>query len=576
VRIALVTTPPSMPGGPSGIADYTRHLLPHLLERCEIQLFVARGLEGESLHGLRTRSVDELLPREFDQILYQLGNERGHAFMARLVRTLGGTVALHDWVLFDLALAAFPALARGGVKGHLLALREGGPSQLRIYSANWRARRRQRLEPRAGGDPSRLPGILLSGWHAPEPTGRWTGDVAWFRVPADSGSCARVRVVLHSEAGRTVSLSTPAGPGARITADGAAGQELALELGPALRDGPAAPREFALETSPIRVGEEQRRHGDTRRLGSFVRRIEFEDPAGLHELDLRQPAREPLESVDLARDRFALPLNRSIVRFGDAFLVHSQHVRERILEERNAPTPIGVVHHGAQARWRDGDRRAARPSLGLPAEWQRDFLVTSFGALQPHKRIDKLLEALFLARRTHPRIRLALIGREEPESLDARALAQRLGLEGAVHFAGHVEEATAWELIHAGDLAVQLRGPSTGGSSGGLFQSLSLGRAVLASDAPELREVPGECVARLDTGPEEARELAKRLVELCDRPAELERMEQAARAFVRSSCGWPLVAQAYVEFLERFPRPRSARKSLFVVRLRRALRAAKS
>ncbi len=39
----------------------------------------------------------------------------------------------------------------------------------------------------------------------------------------------------------------------------------------------------------------------------------------------------------------AVPLNRSVVRFGDAFIVEDDPTRRRILEERNAPTPTAIL-----------------------------------------------------------------------------------------------------------------------------------------------------------------------------------------------------------------------------------------
>lgn len=45
----------------------------------------------------------------------------------------------------------------------------------------------------------------------------------------------------------------------------------------------------------------------------------------------------------------ALVLNRSIVRFADAFLVEGEDLAQRIRSDRNAPTPIGVVADAAGA-----------------------------------------------------------------------------------------------------------------------------------------------------------------------------------------------------------------------------------
>ena len=99
-------------------------------------------VDGAAPRAQTNEPFSELDPARCDRILYQLGNEANHAFMLPLIRAFGGTAMQHDWVLFDLAVSAFPALARGGAKGAGLALREGGGRQLRAYLGNWLDRRR--------------------------------------------------------------------------------------------------------------------------------------------------------------------------------------------------------------------------------------------------------------------------------------------------------------------------------------------------------------------------------------------------------------------------------------------------
>lgn len=543
MKVALVTTSSTVR---SGIGDYTRHLLPYLRERCEVEVFVSEEPQpGE-------RALDGLVPRDFDQILYQLGNELSHAFMPRMIRAVGGTVVQHDWVLFDLALRAFPGLARGGAKGHALALREGGPGQLRTYARNWLDRRRQRRTPLAIPPAGELHGTLLAGWHDPEEDGRWTADAASFRLPARG--VREVRIELHADPPRRVRLLE-------------AGETLAVLEGDELAVAPrcADQPELVLETRGIAVTPAQRQHGDSRRLGAFVRRIAWTDEDGEHELDLSLASARPIRPVHLARDRFLLPLNRSVVRHADAFIVHSDYVRERIVADRNSPTPIGVVHHGAERRWDDGDRRALRAELGLDPTWAQGFLVTSFGGVQPHKRIDRALAALALARRERDDVRMVLAGGISSSEFDPRATARALGVEDAVRFTGYVSEEEGWTWLRAGDLALNLRGPSSGGTSGGIFQAFSVGRPVIASDAAEQRELPDDCVVKVPLEGDEVPRLARLLVELRDDPARRVRLEAAVRRFVEGECHWSVCADRYVEHLGRFPRARAARKSLIRV-----------
>ncbi|MEX1025253.1 MAG: glycosyltransferase [Planctomycetota bacterium] len=554
LRVALVTTPPSVR---SGIGDYTRHLLPYLREHVDVELYVQHGADEAAWGDERARLVDELVPNHFDQVLFQLGNEAHHGFMALMVRAIGGTVMQHDWVLFDLATAAYPGLVRGGAKGHALALREGGFEQARTYCANWSARRNGRRRPEPIGDPDALPGVILAGWHEYESHGgRWTSDAAAVRIPAKG--VREVSFDVHLEGARTASLALrpEAVDGAHV-AEGTTTLKL---------DGADRPVVW-LRTAGITVTREQREHGDCRRLGSFVKRVNWRDAKGVHELDLAEPSARPIRPVDLSRDRFLLPLNRSIVRFADAFIVHSEYVRRRILLERNAVTKTGLVQHGAERRWHDEPRAATRARMGLPTDWHDGFVVTSFGGVQKHKRIEEALRALELARRTDPSIRMVLAGNVVAVDFDPRATARALGLEDAVHFTGFVSEEEAWDWLHAGDVALNLRGPSSGGTSGGIFQAFSLGRFVLASDGAEQRELPDDVAVKIPLGADEVPVLAERLLQLASDPAERARREEAVRRYVDEHCHWSLMAAKYADHLSGFPRPDVGVKRLAKMRI---------
>lgn len=551
MNVALVTTPPS---ARSGIGDYTRHLLPYLREHCEVEVFVQHGVDDAGWNGERARLVTTLDPRRYDQVLYQLGNEQAHAFMPRMIRAIGGTVTQHDWVLFDMAMAAWPGLDRGGAKGHALAMREGGLGQTHVYLRNWLDRRRQRMQPAPALAMEGLEGCLLFGWHAAEENARWTADCAGVRIPGQD--VERVRFELHLDPGRSV----------RIREQGcvlAEGSSDVFEVRPAKTTRP----EILLETTGIRVSAEQRRHGDSRRLGCAVRRVTWRDAGGEHELDLAQPCAAPPTLITLSRDRFRLAFNRSVVRFADAFIVHSRYVAERIRAERNAHTALGILHHGSSERWRDGDRHTARRALGLPEDWVRSCLVVSFGGVQAHKRIDKVLHALALARRERPDIRLILAGSMHSGDLDAPGLVGRLGLADAVRFTGYLSEVEAWDWLHSSDFAVNLRGPTTGGTSGGIFQAFSMGRSVIASDAAEQKELPEGCVVRVPLGEGEVETLTRELVALRDDPARRDRLEAGVREFVRKQCHWRVVARQYAEYMGSFPRARASRRKLIALRV---------
>ena len=187
--------------------------------------------------------------------------------------------------------------------------------------------------------------------------------------------------------------------------------------------------------------------------------------------------------------------------------------------------------------------------------------------MQAHKRIDRALDALALARERGSDVRMVLAGSISAEGFDPVAHARRLGLEEAVRFTGFVPEEEGWEWLCAGDIALNLRGPSSGGTSGGIFQAFSVGRPVIASDACEQRELPDSCTIKVPLGEQEVPTLARLLRELAADPERRRRLERAAREFVENECHWSRMAAKYAEYLDRFPKPRASRRKLVSLRL---------
>ena len=378
------------------------------------------------------------------------------------------------------------------------------------------------------------------GWHAAEEGGRWSAPRATL-IP---GEATEVRLEVSACAGRSWELLQ--GRTRLASGEGAATCEARLRAGEPLH----------LQVRSPRPAAGQRERGDARALGVFVSGMAYRCGGAWSELDLERCV--PRAHAGLSRDRFRLPLNRAVVRHADGFLVHSDWMGDAILASRNENTPIARVHHGCERRWRESDRREARP-----AERRDSFVVASLGALQAHKRVDVVLRALALARRTRPEIELVCVGEARPGEVDHEGLVRELGLAGAVHVTGWVPEERAWDELHAADLCVNLRGPSAGGTSGGLCQALGLGRAVITSDLPELAHLPSS-VLRVAAGEGEVEALAGQLVELAADRGRLSSLEAEARRAVEEELHWSHAARRYVEALETFPHARAARRSLLV------------
>lgn len=117
LRLAYVSP---LPPARTGIAAYSKQLLPHLARFYDIDAVVAddasvsASSEVAANCGVRVIGAEELLRRsaDYDRVLYNFGNSEFHDYMIGLAETVAGTVILHD---FDLSgLIRHHAFAAGG------------------------------------------------------------------------------------------------------------------------------------------------------------------------------------------------------------------------------------------------------------------------------------------------------------------------------------------------------------------------------------------------------------------------------------------------------------------------------
>jgi len=96
-RLAVVTP---LDAAHTGVADYSRDLLPCLAEAAdhEIAVFTDRAGADQSGVGWHAHPIDDLpsTARAFDLIVYQMGNSPAHDFMAEAVWQYPGLLVLHD------------------------------------------------------------------------------------------------------------------------------------------------------------------------------------------------------------------------------------------------------------------------------------------------------------------------------------------------------------------------------------------------------------------------------------------------------------------------------------------------
>jgi L-malate glycosyltransferase len=153
-------------------------------------------------------------------------------------------------------------------------------------------------------------------------------------------------------------------------------------------------------------------------------------------------------------------------------------------------SPAGVVSGVVDtARFAPRAQRVdLRESLGLKPEQRAIGLVAR---LQPHRRVDLVLEALARARSAAPELRLLVIGRgtRAREVLDEPA--KRLGLDGVVVRAGYLRGDEYLDALAQMDALVYLV-PGSDGSCRAALEAMSLGIPAVASRRGALPDLLGD------------------------------------------------------------------------------------
>jgi glycosyltransferase involved in cell wall biosynthesis len=223
---------------------------------------------------------------------------------------------------------------------------------------------------------------------------------------------------------------------------------------------------------------------------------------------------------------------------GRGVIVHSRYVEERV-RAWGYHGPVWRIPHPA---WPEPE--VERVDLGDGP------VIACLGHLNASKRIPQLLDAFARVHAAVPEARLLLAGAAAPQ-LDLPGRIERLGLPpGAVLREEHVPERRFWSLLAAADVAVSLRAPTMGETSGSAIRALSLGRPLVVSDVGWFAELPEAVALKVPVDGHETDVLAATLELLVRRNDVRAAMGAAARAHVEREHDLGRVADGYAAALE--------------------------
>lgn len=210
----------------------------------------------------------------------------------------------------------------------------------------------------------------------------------------------------------------------------------------------------------------------------------------------------------------------------DGYVAITAALAEQLRARHGARERCTVIHDGVRippgARF-DAQHRSFVSRVAMP-------IVAYAGHLYPWKGVDVLLEAL--ARM--PDARGLVVGghAEEPDLGRLKSLAERLGIIARMEFTGMVEPAQVAAYLQRADV-LALPNPASAISTRytsplKLFEYMSAGRAIVASDLPSIREVLHHEVDALLVSPGDPAAFAAAIERLVADPALAARLARTA------------------------------------------------
>jgi len=219
---------------------------------------------------------------------------------------------------------------------------------------------------------------------------------------------------------------------------------------------------------------------------------------------------------------------QSCFMLADLVATCSQGVADFLVEQGMSASMIRVLYNGVYPEQFDGlpGRAAMREALDL---WPDAPVIGAVAHLSPKKGQRHLIEATAILRERWPDLVCLLVG-EGPDREALAALARELGIEDAVRLPGYRDDAPA--VMQAMDVVV-LPSVAKEGLGVALIEAAFLGKPVVGSDAPGIREVivDGETGLLAPAGDPEG--LAQAISAILDDPAMAERMGESGRARAR-------------------------------------------
>lgn len=243
-------------------------------------------------------------------------------------------------------------------------------------------------------------------------------------------------------------------------------------------------------------------------------------------------------------DPWSYPLFERAVDASRGVIVHNRVTRDRVLASRPLARIATVPHHLSLEGVPEIAVEDARAAVGIEPG---TFAVATFGFLTASKRPEVLLRAFARLRREVSNARLLIVGEVSPHFDFNRIFTPEM--RAGVTVTGRTDLDRFLLYMRACDVAVNLRHPTAGETSGTVIRLLGLGKPLVVNNTGSFAEIPDDCCAKVDLDDTEEELLLAYLRRLAlDEPLRL-RMGENARRHMAAHHSLAGSARGYADFL---------------------------
>ncbi|MEK4128667.1 glycosyltransferase [Solibacillus sp. FSL W8-0474] len=258
---------------------------------------------------------------------------------------------------------------------------------------------------------------------------------------------------------------------------------------------------------------------------------------------------------DLAADIVApqiyeMPTNGFVTNYAKKIIVHSDYSKKELLLKNINHDVVKIPHYAKIEPLVNKDEAKEKLSIDV-----NSIVLSTFGIIHDTKRIIPLLMAFKELVGKNKNLRLCLVGK--PTDTFQQPLSTFLKenkLEEFVTITGYTELDEFENYMDATDIALNLRYPYNGETSGSLMRLLAKGKCIIVNNLGSFSEIPDKCIVKLPspenlTEQEEVNKIVQAIESLLNNFGEINNYEIEARKYSKTNLDLKIIIQQYLECL---------------------------